>query len=227
MKLYKITEQDHTTYEHSTKWGVGVAHKKRACKNPSLCSSDVLHAYKSKELALLLNPAHANVRNPVLWDAAGRVVVSDYGKVGVFELTTTKEIRLPEWYTDKAQLKRVQVMFAILCAEAVLVHFEKFAPKDDRPRKAIEAAREYLRSPNTRADAAYAVARADAAYAAAAAARAAAAADAAADAAYAAAAAADAAYAAAAAAAAAADAAYAADLIRKRIPFKLIQEAMI
>jgi hypothetical protein len=95
-------------------------------------------------------------------------------------------------------------MFAILCAESVLKYFENKYPKDDRPRRAIEAAKGYLKHPTAdaadAADATYAAARAayaaaDAARAAYAAARAADAADAAytADAAYAAADAADAA----------------------------------
>jgi hypothetical protein len=106
--------------------------------------------------------------------------------------------------------KRVARFMAADFAEDVLPIFEAKYPKDQRPRKAIEAARKLGSS----ADAAYAAAdaaAAAAAYAAADAAYAAAAAAAAADAAYAAAyAAADAAYAAADAAYAAAAAAYAA-----------------
>ena len=94
--------------------------------------------------------------------------------------------------------------FAILCAESVLKYFEDKYPDDDRPRKAIEAAKEYLKTKL----AAYAAAdAADAAYAAYAAADAA-------DAARAAYAAAGAAYAAAGVAYAAADAAYNKTLIK-------------
>jgi hypothetical protein len=58
------------------------------------------------------------------------------------------------------------VAFAILCAEAVLQHFEKDYPADDRPRKAIEAAKEYLKNPTVHATAYAAHATAYAAYAA-------------------------------------------------------------
>jgi len=120
----------------------------------------------------------------------------------------------PEWarwlYTRLMNLQQKREI-AIFAAEQVLPIFEKKYPEDDRPRKAIEAAKLFLANdtPENRkaADAAYA-----AAYAAA---------DAA-DAAYAAAAAADAA-AAAYAAAAAADAAYAA---RKEMQIKIIKEAV-
>jgi hypothetical protein len=122
------------------------------------------------------------------------------------------------------------VLAACACAESVLEFFEKKYPKDERPRKAIEAARAWARGESTRkavrsaASAAYAAA----AYATSAAYAAAYAADYAADAAtyaayaaaYAADAAADAAYAAAYAADAATSAAYAAArgsaLLKKR-----------
>ena len=131
------------------------------------------------------------------------------------------------WLIVRLMNKKQKVQYAIFAAEQVLYIFEKKYPGDLRPRKAIEAAKEYLTHPFIKtkraayataaadavdaayaaADAAYAVTDAvDAAYAAAYAAYAAAA-YAAADAAYAAT---DAAYAAADAAADAVDAAYAA-----------------
>jgi hypothetical protein len=132
------------------------------------------------------------------------------------------------WLITKKMTKLQCVRYAIYAAEQVLSIFESKYPNDERPRKAIIAAKNYLKNPNQKdvADAAYADAAADAAAYAAADAAAAdaayAAADAAADAAaYAAAdaAAADAAYAAADAAYAyaAADAAYAAAAIKMKI----------
>jgi hypothetical protein len=99
-------------------------------------------------------------------------------------------MRLPKWYTDENQHKRVAVMFAVLCAESIIKIYEDKYPGDNRPRKAIEAAKEYLKSGKNAARAARAAARAAraarAAYAAAAAADAARAARATAYAAYAA-----------------------------------------
>lgn len=59
--------------------------------------------------------------------------------------------------------KEDSVDFAIFAAEKVIDIFEKEYPNDDRPRKAIEAAKEYLKNPtkknmNAAADAAYAAA---------------------------------------------------------------------
>jgi hypothetical protein len=171
MKLIKLTTQDGWTRQ-STQWGEGVTHELPPVENPQLCTKDVLHAYKDINLALLMNPIHANINHPKAWEADGDVVVDDGLKVGVFRLTTIKEIPLPEWYANETHRKRVAVRFAILCAEAVLPLFESIYPNDDRPRKAIEAAKEYP-CKNTAAYAAADAARAaayaaaDAAYAAA------------------------------------------------------------
>ncbi len=96
------------------------------------------------------------------------------------------EMRIVEAYE---WTKEDSVNLAIYAAELVIDIYEKKYPNDDRPRKAIEAAKAYLKNPSdAAADAAYAAYAADAAYAAAYAARAAARAAAyAADAAYAAA----------------------------------------
>ena len=154
MKLFKITEQDGTTYNHSTLWGAGVTHSIKPKGNPQLCSSDVLHAYSNLNLAILLNPIHANISNPLIWEASGEVAVKDFGKVGCFSLTTNKLIKPPKWLEVKADpgttslAQQIQIMFAILCAESVLDLYEK-ANSNDAPRKAIEAAKEYLKVINT------------------------------------------------------------------------------
>ena len=90
------------------------------------------------------------------------------------------------WVFRRFMNKKQVVKYAVFAAEQVIEIYEKKYPEDDRPRKAIEAAKAYLKKPcaSTKKKAA---AYADAADAAAAAA------DAAADAAYAAAYAADAA----------------------------------
>jgi hypothetical protein len=112
-------------------------------------------------------------------------------------------LRYANWGIVRFLSKEDKIRYAIYAAEQVIGIFEKKYPKDDRPRKAIEAAKEYLKNPSQKNKAAVdaAAAAVDAA---------AAAAYAAAYAAYAAAAA-NAADAAAAANAAADAAAYAAD----------------
>jgi hypothetical protein len=168
MKLFKLTDQEGYTRRGSSnqvKWAEGYTVTCKSKENPDLCTNDVVHGYKNSNLALLLNPHHADIRNPLLWEAEGEIVAEDWGKIGCFSLTTIGKLPIPEWYADKKKRKMVCVAFAILCAEAVLQHFEKDYPADDRPRKAIEAAKAYLKNPTVRA--ADAAARtADAAYAA-------------------------------------------------------------
>lgn len=75
-----------------------------------------------------------------------------------WEILLTRKIFLFEVGRNRA------VLFAILCAEKRLPVFEKELPDDDRPRKAIEAARRYWRDPTkdngTAASAAAAAAKA-------------------------------------------------------------------
>ena len=216
MKLVKLTDKDGYT-QNRTKWNVGDYKEIHDfLKKPELCSNGVYHAYTNINLALLLNPIHCNFYNFKIFEVEGDVVVKDCSKVGCYNLKVLSELNIPDWYLDNNTRKDVIVCFAALCAESVLNIFEKKYSNDDRPRNAIELAKNYLKNKiidtDHAADAAYAAA--DAADAAAyATADAADAAHAARAAAYAANAAADAANAAADADAAAADAdaAYAAD----------------
>jgi hypothetical protein len=127
----------------------------------------------------------------------------------ILDLISKNKHRWAHWLITRLLTKETRIKYAIFAAEQVLYIFEDKYPEDDRPRKAIEAAKEYLNNPNAAAyDAAYAAAvnAANAAHAAAHAAV-----NAAAHAAYAAVNAAVNAYAAYAATYAAADAAYATD----------------
>ena len=116
MKLYKLTEKDSTTYNRTMTWKIGKTNKVKKCKNPQLCSSDVIHACKNKNLALLLKPIHANIADPIIYECDGEIVVEDFGKCGAFELTPNKKLRYPKWYTGDETKNRVIVMFAVLCA---------------------------------------------------------------------------------------------------------------
>ena len=158
MKLFKLTDQEGYTRRgesNQVKWADGRTVVCTSKENPQLCTNDVVHGYKNSNLALLLNPQHADIRNPLLWEAEGEIVAEDWGKIGCFSLTTTSRLPIPEWYVNEEKRKKVCVAFAVLCAEAVLQYFEKDYPADDRPRKAIEAAKAYLKNP-TAAYAAYA-----------------------------------------------------------------------
>src|SRR5271166_5303984 len=114
--LYKLTDQNGKTRagkKNETTWGDGVTHS--AAKGKAvLCTRTVIHAYISPEMAVLLNPVHANIDNPILWEAAGRIVVRDGDLiVGVKTLTTIRQIDLP-----KASATQ-RVAFAILGTKAI------------------------------------------------------------------------------------------------------------
>ena len=136
--------------------------------------------------------------------SSGMAWVTENKLIGLSDIDFLKKLMESEkyewanWLIVRLINKTQKVQYAIFAAEQVLYIFEKKYPKDLRPRKAIEVAKEYLAHPSIKTKAA-ADAAAAAAYAAAYAADAAAyAADAAADtAAYAAYAAKAAAYAAA------------------------------
>lgn len=142
-KLYKLTNGASQTHD-DCQWSEGRTYKLPEKANPRLCSGDVLHAYRNADLALLLNPIHANFYNVLLWEATGKVVVEDWGKVGCFELTTVRQLPLPTWYTNTESRRRTQLLFAILCAEEVLPIYEAKYPDNLRPREAINVARGVL-----------------------------------------------------------------------------------
>jgi len=51
------------------------------------------------------------------------------------------------WLVTNLMTKKQCVQYSIFAAELVLHNFEKNQPNDDRPRKAIEAAKAYLKNP--------------------------------------------------------------------------------
>ena len=187
MKLYKLTDQQGYTQKgliKETKWEEGFTLSLLPTKNPQLCTAQVIHAYKNLNLGLLLNPAQANIQNPLIWECEGNVCIEDWGKVGVFSLTTIQKVEPPKWFLSNTEKKRVAVKFAVACAKAVLPIFEDRFPEDIRPRKAIATAlTAYAATGAAYAAAANTVAAANAVAAAYAAANAADAADAVADAA--------------------------------------------
>src|SRR3989304_6384920 len=101
MKLYKLTDQQGFTQKGligETKWEEGFTLSLLPTKNPQLCTAQVIHAYKNLNLGLLLNPAQANIQNPLIWECEGNVCIEDWGKVGVFSLTTIQKVEPPKWF---------------------------------------------------------------------------------------------------------------------------------
>jgi len=90
--------------------GPGIILSKSGTK---LCSSDVIHVYRHKELGMALNPTHADISSPRIWKCIGNVITDDGLKVGVKELKCIEEVDVPN--IKAAALVR----WAILMAKTV------------------------------------------------------------------------------------------------------------
>jgi hypothetical protein len=127
-RLYKLTTQDGRTRAgetNETVWGVGVTH--RGTGEGNLCGPGYIHAYENALLAVFLNPCHANIADPILWEGEGEIALRDHGlKVGCVEFTTLRQIPLPAVTTEQ------RVRFAILCARAVNQKNPKFLKWSDK-----------------------------------------------------------------------------------------------
>lgn len=141
-KLYKLTTPDHKTrkgHPEETQWGEGITHT--ASGEGDLCGPGWLHAYAHPLLAVLLNPIHASISDPVLWECDGDVGKDDHGlKVGCTRLTTRFVVSLPQVSTGQ------RVRFAILCAKQVcdapafVVWADNRLDGKDRSEEAVHAA---------------------------------------------------------------------------------------
>ena len=139
MIKYKLTTQNLTTH-NDFQWEIGI--KQTTSGEGGLCGPGYLHYYHHPLLAVLLNPIHARIKNPKLFEVeAGGVHLDDNGlKGGCTEMTLIREIELPK-FTD---IQRVA--FGILCAKEVYKDLEwnewaaAWLDGSDRSRSAAAAA---------------------------------------------------------------------------------------
>jgi hypothetical protein len=150
MKVYKLTDQKMQTRDgfqyrlNRVRVAPGVG---------ELCTAGWLHGYSDPLLAVLLNPVHADVQNPRLFEAeASGATQDDCGlKLGVQRLTLRKEIPLPVVTTSQ------RIRFAILCALGIpqSPEFVRWATRwlsgEDRSPEAAAAAAEAARVAEARA----------------------------------------------------------------------------
>lgn len=107
---YKLLSQNMSSY-NNTEWEIGGTITLPDTGNYRMCSEKVLHCYSDKYLAVLMNPAHASIDDPRLFEIlVDRVVNTDGLKQASLSQTIVKEIELPI-------ITNVQkVAFAIYCA---------------------------------------------------------------------------------------------------------------
>lgn len=114
-QLCKLTDQDGYTRRGrtgETKWSPGFVLETSG--EGDLCGPGFVHAYTHPLPAIYLNPIHAGIDNPLLWEADGEIIKSDHGlKVGCTKLTTVRLIDRPEPTTEQT------IAFGILCAKEV------------------------------------------------------------------------------------------------------------
>jgi hypothetical protein len=108
----KLLHPDLTTY-NGCQWVVG--EWKETSGEGGLCGPGWLHCYDTPELAVLLNPAHAHIYNPVgYWVEVEGLCKTDHGlKSGYTRMRLIEPLVLPVYTIEQ------RVRFAIACAVTV------------------------------------------------------------------------------------------------------------
>lgn len=115
MIKYKLTAQNGTTHNYY-QWSLPKGEKPgdwhRTSGEGDLCGPGWLHYYHHPLLAVLLNPIHADIQDPILWEVeVGGEQKDDAGlKGGATKMRLLKKIDLPMLSTEQ------RVAFGIYCA---------------------------------------------------------------------------------------------------------------
>jgi hypothetical protein len=137
--MYKLVTQDFTTH-NSMVWELN---KTNVATGPGnkMCTNGVLHCYASPEQAVLFNPTHANIQNPVLLKiTCSDILDTDGLKYCSKEQTPIEILELPVFTLDQ------KVTFGIRCALLVCkdAKFIKWAAAwldgTDRTKESADAA---------------------------------------------------------------------------------------
>ena len=107
--VFKLTSQSNQTYDGFL-WEPSIWHE--VSGTGALCTDGWLHAYSDPLVAVFMNPSHAAIENPKLWEAeAEGQFKDDHGlKCGYSRMRVVREIELPEISMEQ----RVEI--AINCA---------------------------------------------------------------------------------------------------------------
>jgi hypothetical protein len=112
--LVKLTDEYGKT-RNNTQWGENVTHIVIGDTSQDLCSNGWIHYYEHPIIAVLLNPIHANIKNPIGWECKVEGIINskDQTKSGATQLTTISKIELPILTIE------YRVAIAIKCALCV------------------------------------------------------------------------------------------------------------
>ena len=142
--------------QNNTQWGENVTHEATGDIKQDLCSDAWIHAYTHPLLAVFMNPVHARIKNPILWEGKGEGEAKfESEKCGFRKFTTLRQIPLPE-VTDVQK-----IAFGILCAKEVYKDLswnqwaDKWLSGEDRTKSSADAAADAAASAAYAAYAAY------------------------------------------------------------------------
>lgn len=109
MKAYKLTDENGKT-RNNTQWGENVTHS-AVGGSKELCSDGWIHFYTHPLIAVIMNPIHANFKNPILWECeTSGEEIHESLKSGCKTLTTIRKVNLPIVTLTQ------RVAFGILCS---------------------------------------------------------------------------------------------------------------
>jgi len=124
MIRYKLTDQAMQTY-NGFQWELGKTYTTSG--EGKLCTKGWLHVYDSPELAAFLNPIHADIKDPRLFECecSGKTKDDNGLKRGYSSVTLTKELPLPVITITQ------RVAFGIMCAKVVCTNEKWLKWADD------------------------------------------------------------------------------------------------
>ncbi len=94
-KLVSIQEDSSWATHNGMKWAIGKTNEAKG-KGTKMCTDQVLHCYASPEQAVLFNPIHANIQNPILLEIeCSDIVNSDGLKYACKKQTPKRTVCLP------------------------------------------------------------------------------------------------------------------------------------
>ena len=129
--LWKSMKENLASGYNGEKWKIGKWKKIKG--EPSLCSNGY-HASKNIIDAM----QYTNLTNLAKVEVRGKAEKADDKQAW----TEMRVVKAWEWK------KQDSVALAIYCAELIIDNFETQLPDDKRPRKAIQAAKQWLKNPN-------------------------------------------------------------------------------
>jgi hypothetical protein len=139
MKYYKLTDKNGMT-QNDTKWGENVTHEAKKGKI-ELCSETCIHCYSDPLMASFFNSIHADIQDPLLWEAeVYGETITDGCKIGCRKLTTIKQIPLPEITIEQRVTIGIKAALKNYHESSFVEWAEKWLSGEDRTYAAANAA---------------------------------------------------------------------------------------